>query len=66
MLHLADGATDYLHTQLFAHAQKRGLQLDAIRFLMDDRRIAGDDTPTTLELEEGDQIDCVLEQQGGY
>jgi hypothetical protein len=33
---------------------------------MDDRRIAGDDTPTTLELEEGDQIDCVLEQQGGY
>jgi len=36
-----------------------------LRFFMDGDRIREDDTPETLKLEDGDQIDCMLEQTGG-
>jgi small ubiquitin-related modifier len=36
-----------------------------MRFLLDGEAIKGDQTPKMLELEDGDQIDCMLEQLGG-
>ena len=48
-----------------AYAQRKGLQQSALRFLLDGERVTNDDTPKTLELEEEDQIDCLLEQYGG-
>jgi small ubiquitin-related modifier len=48
-----------------AYAQRKGVQQTSLRFLLDGERINNDDTPKTLELEDQDQIDCLLEQYGG-
>jgi small ubiquitin-related modifier len=47
------------------YAAKKGVQVGSIRFLLDGERIEADSTPKMLELEDQDQIDCVLEQTGG-
>jgi len=48
-----------------AYAEKRGIQASSIRFLIDGDAVNDEQTPKMLELEEDDQIDCMLEQQGG-
>lgn len=48
-----------------AYAQRKGVQPGSIRFLMDGEAIGDHQTPKMLELEDDDQIDCVLEQVGG-
>ena len=49
------------HTQMGkifdAYAKRRGVEPKVLRFMLD--------TPTILELEDRDQIDCLLEQIGG-
>jgi len=53
-------------TKIFeAYAQRRGLQASSLRFTLDGERIQADTTPKFMELEDNDQIDVVLEQQGG-
>jgi small ubiquitin-related modifier len=47
------------------YAQRRGVQPDSLRFLLDGERIEPDQTPKMLELEDQDQIDAVLAQNGG-
>lgn len=47
-----------------ALAGRKGIRRGALRLLCDGRRITDDDTPLTLELEDGDQIDCLLECSG--
>eukprot|EP00752_Nemacystus_decipiens_P011301 g10043.t1 len=47
------------------YATRKGVQVQALRFLLDGQRVNENDTPTSLELEDQDQIDCMLEQQGG-
>ncbi|CAM9959712.1 unnamed protein product, partial [Laminaria digitata] len=47
------------------YATRKGVSVAALRFLLDGQRVAAEDTPTSLELEDQDQIDCMLEQQGG-
>lgn len=49
-----------------AYATRKGVESNSLRFLLDGERIADDQTPKTLELEDQDQIDCVLEQLGGF
>jgi len=41
-----------------SYAQRRGLELDSLRFMVDGERIAESDTPSFLELEDGDYIDA--------
>jgi small ubiquitin-related modifier len=48
------------------YASRKGLLASSLRFLLDGNRIKPDDTPQTLELNDLDQINCVLEQNGGY
>mmetsp|Transcript_10774 Transcript_10774/g.15572 ORF Transcript_10774/g.15572 Transcript_10774/m.15572 type:complete len:92 (-) Transcript_10774:304-579(-) len=48
-----------------AYATRRGVQASSLRFLLDGERVTGEQTPKMLELEDGDQIDAVLEQVGG-
>jgi len=48
-----------------AYADRKGVPPTALRFLLDGQRIAADQTPKMLELEDQDQIDCALEQVGG-
>lgn len=47
------------------YAQRKGVQAQSLRFLLDGERIDGDATPKQLELDDQDQIDCMLEQMGG-
>ena len=48
-----------------AYAQRKGVQQSSLRFLLDGERINPQDTPESLDLEDQDQIDCLLEQFGG-
>jgi len=48
-----------------AYAQRKGVEVTSLRFLLDGERINDTDTPKMLELEDEDQIDCVLQQVGG-
>lgn len=47
------------------YAQKRGVAVNVLRFMLDGRRIRPEDTAASLDLEDNDQIDCLLEQIGG-
>lgn len=48
-----------------SYAQRRGVSLDALRFMVDGEKIHENDSPKTLELEDNDQIDVMLETIGG-
>jgi hypothetical protein len=45
-----------------AYATRRGVSVGSLRFLLDGEKIGIDQTPKMLELEDQDQIDCMLEQ----
>ena len=47
------------------YAQRKGVQSSSLRFLLDGDKIGPDQTPKMLELDDQDQIDCLLEQVGG-
>ena len=49
-----------------AYCQQKGIgQLDSVKFLFDGERIKPEDTPKMLEMNDGDQIDAVLDTVGG-
>ncbi|KAJ6489179.1 ubiquitin-related domain-containing protein [Mycena polygramma] len=48
-----------------AYASKVGKDVSSIRFLYDGARINDDDTPSSLEMEDNDTIDVMVEQVGG-
>lgn len=48
------------------YAQRKGVQISSLRFLLDGERIEETQTPESLELDDQDQIDCMLEQSGGW
>ncbi|KAF5376467.1 hypothetical protein D9615_008596 [Tricholomella constricta] len=48
-----------------AYANKVGKDVGSIRFLYDGARINDDDTPTSLDMEDNDTIDVMVEQVGG-
>ncbi|KAF9222110.1 small ubiquitin-related modifier [Gyrodon lividus] len=48
-----------------AYATKVGKDVSSIRFLYDGNRINDDDTPSSLDMEDNDTIDVMVEQVGG-
>ena len=48
------------------YAQRKGVQATSLRFMLDGERIDENSTPKMLELDDQDQIDCMLEQTGGH
>mgnify|MGYP002825221886 CR=1 FL=1 len=48
-----------------AYAERMGIQTTSLRFLFDGQRFNADQTAKDLELEDGDSIDVMTEQQGG-
>ncbi|XP_076958631.1 small ubiquitin-related modifier 1-like [Bidens hawaiensis] len=48
-----------------AYCDRQSLQMNAIAFLFDGRRLQAEQTPEQLEMEEGDEIDAMLHQTGG-
>ncbi|GAX28315.1 small ubiquitin-related modifier [Fistulifera solaris] len=47
------------------YATRKGVQISSLRFLLDGEIVDNDTTPKMLELEDQDQIDCMLAQTGG-
>ncbi|XP_065200278.1 small ubiquitin-related modifier-like [Planococcus citri] len=58
-----------MSTQMYklkrSYSEKAGVQLPGLRFLFDGRRITDEDTPKSLEMEDGDVIEVYQEQSGG-
>ncbi|KAG2494930.1 hypothetical protein HYH03_006865 [Edaphochlamys debaryana] len=48
-----------------AYCNKKGVDTNSVRFLFDGTRVNGSSTPEELGMEDGDCIDCVIEQVGG-
>ncbi|KZT30125.1 ubiquitin-like protein [Neolentinus lepideus HHB14362 ss-1] len=48
-----------------AYAAKVGKDVSSIRFLYDGQRINEEDTPASLDMEDNDTIDVMVEQVGG-
>ncbi|KAE9404248.1 small ubiquitin-related modifier [Gymnopus androsaceus JB14] len=48
-----------------AYANKVGKDVNSIRFLYDGARISDTDTPASLDMEDNDTIDVMVEQVGG-
>jgi len=49
-----------------AYAGKVGKDVSSIRFLYDGTRISEEDTPASLDMEDNDTIDVMVEQVGGW
>ena len=50
---------------LTAYASKAGIEERAIRLMVDGERVNLEQCPGDLDMENGDQIDAMVEQQGG-
>ncbi|QRW22994.1 ubiquitin-like Rad60 SUMO-like protein [Rhizoctonia solani] len=48
-----------------AYASKVGKDVNTFRFLYDGNRINDEDTPSSLDMEDDDTIDVMVEQVGG-
>ena len=48
-----------------AFCTRHGVATSSVRFLFDGNRINPSQTPQDLDMEDGDVIDCMVEQQGG-
>ncbi|KAF9585606.1 Small ubiquitin- modifier 1 [Lunasporangiospora selenospora] len=48
-----------------AYCDRQGKSLQSVRFLYDGERIQPNNTPSELEMEDGDSIDVMVEQVGG-
>ncbi len=49
-----------------AYCQRIGCDKNAIRFSFDGNRISSDDTAEKIGMEDGDVIDAMIEQTGGF
>ncbi|KAJ7163919.1 ubiquitin-related domain-containing protein [Mycena crocata] len=53
--------------KIFQAAEQRfGKESGTFKFVHEGKRIGKDETPADLDIEDGDQIDCFLEQLGGF
>lgn len=48
-----------------AYATRQNLNSESLKFLFDGRRLKAHETPADYDMEDGDSIDCMLEQLGG-
>ena len=57
--------TTQLKKLMDAYCTRQGLSSTQCRFIFDGERLKDDDTPDKLEMENGDEIDVMVEQTGG-
>jgi len=57
--------TTPLQKLMQAFCNRQGVALNSVRFLFDGARLSANQTPQELEMEDGDVIDVMVEQQGG-
>ncbi|CAI2381917.1 unnamed protein product [Moneuplotes crassus] len=49
-----------------AYCSRQGLMANTCRFIFDGERLRETDTPNSVEMENGDEIDVMVEQTGGF
>ncbi len=57
--------TTSLKKMIDSYCSKFGLQAKSVRFIFEGERIKESDTPEILGMEDGDEIDAMVEQHGG-
>ncbi|KAI0527139.1 hypothetical protein KFK09_002737 [Dendrobium nobile] len=57
--------TTKLKRLMDAYCYRQSENINAVVFLYDGRRLRGDETPESLKMEDGDEIDAMLHQTGG-
>jgi small ubiquitin-related modifier len=57
--------TTKLSKVIDAYCDRQALDRTSVRFLFEGSRIQDDDTPESLEMDDGDQIQAMIEQTGG-
>jgi len=58
--------TTKLEKVFTAYSSRKGVAANSLRFLFDGQRVQPNQTPAELDMDDGDQLDCMLEQQGGF
>ncbi|GMI27573.1 hypothetical protein TeGR_g1229 [Tetraparma gracilis] len=64
-IHYSVKATTKMSKIMKNYVSAQGLDVSSVRFLFDGERVGADDTPTSLGMDDNDQLDVVLEQTGG-
>jgi len=57
--------TTPLRKLMDAYCQREGLPVDGVRLLYEGERVNRDQTPEELDMQDGDEIDALVEQTGG-
>ena len=57
--------TTALKKLMEAYCNRQGLSMNQCRFIFDGDRVREDQTPEQLEMDNGDEIDAMVEQTGG-
>merc|ERR1712230_258322 len=57
--------TTPLQKLMHAFCNRQGVSMNSVRFLFDGNRINETQTPSQLDMEDGDVIDVMVEQHGG-
>ncbi|KAH8883983.1 ubiquitin-like protein [Thozetella sp. PMI_491] len=55
-----------LEKLMTAFCERQGKTLQSVRFLFEGQRVQPSDTPDTLEMQDGDQLEVHQEQVGGF
>ncbi|KAJ1397469.1 Ubiquitin-like domain superfamily [Sesbania bispinosa] len=55
-----------LRKLMIAYCEQKSVDFNAIVFLFDGRRLRPEQTPDQLEMQDGDEIDAMLHQIGGW
>ena len=58
--------TTLLKKMIENYCNKNGLHPKSVRFIFEGERIKESDTPELLGMEDGDEIDAMVEQHGGF
>lgn len=64
-LHFKVRKTTKFEKIMQAYCQKKCHQMNQLRFLYDGERVKPDQSPQDVDMEDGDIIDCVMQQIGG-
>lgn len=57
--------TTQLKKMIESYCQRNGYHSRSVRFIYEGDRVKETDTPATLGMEDGDEIDAMIEQHGG-
>jgi small ubiquitin-related modifier len=65
-VHFKAKQTTPMRKLIEAFCARQGQSVASMRFLYDGRRLDADATPASMDMEEDDIIDAILEQTGGF